>query len=96
MNKKQIASRISDKVGITKIQAEQVIDVFLDAITEALTNQDKVRLVGFGNFVVRTRAGRVGRNPQTGVKMQIASSKSPAFVPGFNLKKAVKSKKTID
>jgi len=95
MNKKQLAGKIAEQHGVTKSQAEAIIDSLLNLISEALTKQDKVRLVGFGNFVVRTRAGRVGRNPQTGAKIQISSSKSPAFIPGFNLKKAVKVKKTI-
>jgi len=52
----------------------------------------KVRLVGFGNFFVRTRAGRTGRNPQTGEKITISPTKSAAFVPGINLKKVIRSK----
>ncbi|OGC06429.1 DNA-binding protein HU [candidate division WOR-1 bacterium RIFOXYD2_FULL_36_8] len=95
MNKKELAQKVANQVGITKSKAEQVIDSTLNSITESLVNQEKVRLVGFGNFVVRTRAGRIGRNPQTGQKIDISSSKSPAFVPGFNLKKAVKNKSTI-
>ncbi|MBI5700960.1 HU family DNA-binding protein [Candidatus Saganbacteria bacterium] len=92
MNKKQLAGKVANQVGITKSKAEQIIDSALNFITEELVAGRKVRLVGFGNFVVRTRAGRVGRNPQTGAKIQITSSKSPAFVPGFNLKKSVKRK----
>ncbi|OGC18614.1 DNA-binding protein [candidate division WOR-1 bacterium RIFOXYC2_FULL_37_10] len=95
MNKKELAQKVADQVGITKIKAEQIIDATLNLITEELVNQKKVRLVGFGNFVVRTRAGRVGRNPQTGEQIKISSSKSPAFVPGFNLKKSVKGKRSI-
>ncbi len=92
MNKKQLAGKVANQMGITKADAERIIDSALSFISEALIKGDKIRLVGFGNFVVRTRAGRVGRNPQTGDKMQISSSKSPAFVPGINLKKAIKGK----
>jgi len=49
-------------------------------------------LVGFGNFVVRKRKGRIGRNPQTGATITIGESRCPAFVPGINLKKTVKGK----
>lgn len=93
MNKKQLAGKVGNAVGITKAKAEQVLDAALTVIAEALKHGEKVRLVGFGNFVLRTRAGRIGRNPQTGAKIQISSSKSPAFVPGSNLKKLVKAKK---
>ena len=92
MNKRQLAGKVANQMGITKADAEKIFDSALGFISEALVKADKVRLVGFGNFVVRTRAGRVGRNPQTGEKIKISSSKSPAFVPGINLKKIVKGK----
>jgi len=92
MNKKKLAADVSKRVGMRKMKVEQVIDSTLDCITEALTRGQKVRLVGFGNFLVRSRAARVGRNPQTGEKISIPVSKAPAFVPGINLKKAIKVK----
>jgi len=93
MNKKQLAGKVAAKLGKKKLVVEQVIDAMLDTMTEALVKEEKVRLVGFGNFLVRARAARVGRNPQTGDKISIPVSKAPAFVPGINLKKAIKSNK---
>ncbi|MFH1386432.1 MAG: HU family DNA-binding protein [bacterium] len=90
MNKKQLAGKVANKSDLTKAEAERLIDLVLGTITEALNNNEKVRLVGFGNFVVRKRKGRIGRNPQTGEKITIGESKCPAFVPGINLKKTVK------
>jgi DNA-binding protein HU-beta len=92
MNKKQLAGKVGAKMDLSKAEAERIIDSTLNSISEAMVAGDKVRLVGFGNFVVRKRKGRVGRNPQTGEKITIGESKSPAFVPGINLKKAIKSK----
>ena len=92
MNKKQLAGRVANIADLTKAEAERIIDATLNSIADALVKGEKVRLVGFGNFVVRTRKGRVGRNPQTGEKITIGQSKAPAFVPGINLKKAVKGK----
>jgi DNA-binding protein HU-beta len=92
MNKKQLAGRVGNKMKITKAKAESIIDATLAVISEALIRGEKVRLVGFGNFLVRGRKGRIGRNPQTGEKITIGESKAPAFVPGINLKKAVKGK----
>lgn len=92
MNKKQLAGKVANKVDVTKAFAEEMIDAILATITETLKSGDKIRLVGFGNFVVRTRKGRIGRNPQTGEKITIGSSKSPAFVPGINLKGTIKGK----
>lgn len=92
MNKKQIASKIGEKMDITKLKAEKILDLFFDIVAEALTKSEKVRLVGFGNFVIRTRAGRIGRNPQTGEKITISSTKLPAFVPSLKLKKQIREK----
>ena len=92
MNKKQLAGKVGSKMKITKAKAERIIDAALGFISEALVAGEKVRLVGFGNFLVRKRKGRIGRNPQTGEKITIGESKAPAFVPGINLKKAVKGK----
>lgn len=95
MNQKQLADRVAAKLAdskVKKVMAEKVIEASLNVITEAMAKGEKVRLVGFGNFLVRTRASRVGRNPQTGAQINIPQSKSPAFVPGINLKKAIKGK----
>jgi len=92
MNKKQLAGRMAEKTDLSKAEAERIINVALNSISEALIKGEKVRLVGFGNFVVRKRKGRVGRNPQTGEKITIGETKSPGFVPGINLKKAIKGK----
>jgi DNA-binding protein HU-beta len=92
MNKKQLARKVAKDMKLTKAEAENIIDSALKHISEALIKGEKVRLVGFGNFLVRTRAGRTGRNPQTGEKIVIHPTKSPAFVPGVNLKASIRGK----
>jgi DNA-binding protein HU-beta len=92
MNQKQLAGRIAKSLGMKKTVVDRVVESMLSEIAAALSKSEKVRLVGFGNFLVRSRAARVGRNPQTGEKISIPVSKAPAFVPGINLKKTVKSK----
>ena len=92
MNKKQLAGKIASDSDMTKAEAERFIDLMLGVITNALLAGEKVRLVGFGNFIIRKRKGRIGRNPQTGAQITIGESKSPGFVPGINFKKAVKGK----
>jgi DNA-binding protein HU-beta len=66
-----------------------VVDSVLNTISEALKNGEKVTLIGFGNFEVRERAARTGRNPQTGEEIQIEASKVPAFKPGKQLKELI-------
>lgn len=89
MNKAELIEQVAKKTGKTKKEAGQAVDAILHAISEALKSGDKVTLIGFGNFEVRERAARTGRNPQTGEEIQIEASKIPAFKPGKKLKEAV-------
>lgn len=91
MNKRQLAGKLSGTINITRIKAEQIVDTILECISDGLKAGEKIRLVGFGNFVVRSRKGRIGRNPRTGEKMNIGPSYIPTFIPGINLKKIIKS-----
>jgi DNA-binding protein HU-beta len=65
------------------------LNAVTDAITDSLSKGDNVAITGFGNFLVRDRAARTGRNPQTGATIQIKASKVPAFKAGKTLKEAV-------
>ena len=73
----------------TKKSAEASINAVVDVIAETLAKGDKIQLVGFGSFEVRSRAARKGRNPQTGKEMKIAAKKAPVFKAGKALKDAV-------
>ncbi len=75
---------------LTKKDATAAVDAVFSTIQDALANGEKVQLIGFGNFEVRERAARKGRNPQTGEEIEIPASKVPAFKPGKALKDAVK------
>ncbi|MFP7225612.1 HU family DNA-binding protein, partial [Priestia filamentosa] len=68
----------------------KAVDALFKTISDTLSKEEKIQLIGFGTFEVRERAARTGRNPQTGEEMQIAASKVPAFKPGKELKEAVK------
>lgn len=91
MNKSELISAVAEKSELSKKDATTAVEAVFDSITSALKNGDKVQLIGFGNFEVRERAARKGRNPQTGEEIEIAASKVPAFSPGKNLKEAVKN-----
>lgn len=90
MNKTDLINSVSESAEISKKDATSAVDAVFDSIMEALKKGDKVNLIGFGNFEVRERAARKGRNPQTGEEIDIAASKVPAFKPGKTLKEAVK------
>lgn len=90
MNKTELVNVVSEKAEISKKDAAKAVDAVFDSIIEALANDDKVQLIGFGNFETRERSARKGRNPQTGEEIEIAASKVPAFKPGKQFKDAIK------
>lgn len=92
MNKTELVNAVSEKSGLSKKDSTKAVDSLFDTIAEALKDGDKVSLIGFGNFEVRDRAARKGRNPQTGAEIDIPASKTPAFKPGKALKDAVSGK----
>jgi DNA-binding protein HU-beta len=89
MTKADLIAKVAE-IGITKKQAGPAVDAVMDAIKGALANGEKVSLVGFGNFSVKERKARAGRNPRTGKKIKIKAKKVPAFSAGKGLKDAVK------
>ncbi|MFE8702671.1 non-specific DNA-binding protein Hbs [Cytobacillus sp. FJAT-54145] len=90
MNKTELINAVAEASELSKKDATKAVDAVFDTILNALKNGDKVQLIGFGNFEVRERAARKGRNPQTGEEIEISASKVPAFKPGKALKDAVK------
>jgi DNA-binding protein HU-beta len=89
MNKAELIEAIADSADLTKADAGRALDGMIDAITAALRKGETVSLVGFGSFVVKERAERQGRNPQTGDSITISAAKIPSFKPGKALKDAV-------
>lgn len=89
MNKADIVSKVAETTELSKKDVTKAVDAILDAIAEALQSGDKVQLIGFGNFEVRERSARKGRNPQTGEEIDIPASKVPAFKPGKALRDGV-------
>ncbi|WP_410514799.1 HU family DNA-binding protein [Paenibacillus sp. BR2-3] len=90
MNKSDLINAVTEATELPKKDVTKAVDAVFEAITEALQGGDKVQLVGFGNFEVRERSARKGRNPQTGEEIEIPSSKVPAFKPGKALKDGIK------
>jgi len=89
VNKSQLVDKISEGADLSKAAAGRALDSFIEAVGEALQSGDQVSLVGFGTFLLRERASRSGRNPQTGQTIEIAAAKIPAFKAGKALKDAV-------
>lgn len=89
MNKSELIEAIAASADISKAAAGRALDAVTDSITDSLKKGDQVALVGFGTFVVKERAARTGRNPQTGKPIEIAAAKIPSFKAGKALKDAV-------
>jgi len=90
MTKEDIIQAIVKKIGISKTQANDCLNVLLDEITKALSRNEEVVLTGFGRFKVVQRKERDGRNPKTGEAIKIAAKNAPVFKAGTVLKDAVK------
>ena len=89
MNKTELIAAVAEKAELSKKDAEAAITAAVEAITGALIEGEKVQLVGFGSFEVKTRAARVGRNPKTGEEIPISEARLPVFKAGKALKDAV-------
>jgi DNA-binding protein HU-beta len=93
MNKAELAQAIADKVGVSKKEAEEMVASFVNIVTTTLTTGGEVTIAGFGAFSAKTRAGRVGVNPQNPTeKIQIPPVTVPKFKAGKGLKDALKGR----
>ncbi|MFZ4666996.1 MAG: HU family DNA-binding protein [Prochlorotrichaceae cyanobacterium] len=89
MNKGELVDRIADRASVTKKQADAVLSAVIEVIVDAVSEGEKVTLVGFGSFEKRYRKAREGRNPKTRTKMLIPETYVPAFSAGKQFKEKV-------
>ena len=91
MNKSDLIDRLAQATGGSRGDAEKMLNSFIDVVTESLRKGEDVTITGFGAFTVSNRAARMGINPQTGERVQIAASKAPKFKAGKGFKDAIKN-----
>ena len=89
MNKAELVKAMADETGLSQKDTEKVLNSFVNQVSNALEQKNKVQLVGFGTFETRERAERTGRNPQTNEEIKIPASTVPAFKAGKALKEKV-------
>ena len=89
MNKTELIAAVAAKSGLTKKDAERVVNATFETVTETLKKGDKVQISGFGVFEAKAREARVGRNPRTKEEIKIPASKLPVFKAGKALKDTV-------
>ncbi len=89
MNKAELVKAMADETGLSQKDAEKALNSFVNQVSSALEQKDKVQLIGFGTFETRERSERTGRNPQTNEEITIPASTVPAFKAGKALKDRV-------
>lgn len=82
MNKTELISAVAEKTGLSKKDADNAVNVMLDTIIASVAKDEKVQIVGFGTFELRTRSERQGRDPRTNSPITIPASRVPAFKAG--------------
>ena len=89
MTKADIVEMIYERVGFSKKESAEIVETIFEVIKEALVSGEKVKFSGFGNFIVREKNARKGRNPQTGAEIQLAARRVLTFKPSLVLKNAL-------
>jgi integration host factor subunit alpha len=89
MTKSDIIEAVYEQVGFSKKEAAEVVELVFDTMKDTLGSGEKIKISGFGNFVVRAKRARVGRNPQTGKSITIAARRVLTFKPSQVLKDAL-------
>lgn len=90
MTKADLVAYVAKKASLTAKAAKEAVNAVFGAVTDTLKKGDRVVVTGFGTFMVRSRAARKGRNPQTGAPINIPARKTPGFTAGKALKKAIR------
>ncbi len=89
LTKAEVAEHLFEKVGLSKRDAKEMVEIFFEEIRETLESGEQVKLSGFGNFDLRQKSERPGRNPKTGEDIPILARKVVTFRPGQKLKSRV-------
>lgn len=91
LTKADIADMLFEDLGLNKREAKEIVELFFEEIRTALENNEQVKLSGFGNFDLRTKNSRPGRNPKTGEEIPISARRVVTFKPGQKLKARVEN-----
>lgn len=95
MTKADIIEQIYEKVGFSKKESSEIVELVFDTIKETLERGEKIKISGFGNFLVRSKRARTGRNPQTGESIEIAPRRVLTFRPSQVLKQALNKSEVV-
>ena len=91
LTKSQMADRLFEELGLNKREAKEIVELFFEEVRAALERNEQVKLSGFGNFDLRDKRERPGRNPKTGEEIPITARRVVTFRPGQKLKARVEA-----
>lgn len=91
LTKADLAEKLYDELGLNKREAKELVELFFEEIRRSLENNEQVKLSGFGNFDLRDKSQRPGRNPKTGEEIPISARRVVTFRPGQKLKAKVEA-----
>jgi integration host factor subunit alpha len=91
LTKAEMAERLFEELGLNKREAKEMVEVFFEEVCQSLENNQPVKLSGFGNFDLRNKRERPGRNPKTGEEIPITARRVVTFKPGQKLKARVET-----
>ncbi len=91
LTKAQMADRLFEELGLNKREAKEIVEMFFNEIRNSLERNEQVKLSGFGNFDLREKGERPGRNPKTGEEIPISARRVVTFRPGQKLKARVEA-----
>lgn len=95
MTKADMAELLFERIGLSKREAKDIVEAFFNQVTQCLVQGEEVKLSGFGNYQVRTKAPRPGRNPRTGEEVPIAARRVVTFHASNKLKGSVQEQKIV-
>lgn len=93
MNRAELAKCISQKICKTQLDANKMIEAFIEVVKDSMVKGDSVKIAGFGTFGVSSRKSRLARNPKTGEELIVPARSVPSFKPGRELKTLVSTSK---
>jgi integration host factor subunit alpha len=91
LTKADLADRLFEELGLTKRESKEMVEIFFEEIRSSLEENEHVKLSGFGNFDLRNKSERPGRNPKTGEEIPISARRVVTFRPGQKLKQRVEA-----
>lgn len=95
MNRAELIEALAEKSGLSKQKAKKVLESYMEIVTEKMSQNEEIALIGFGTLIPRPQSSRMARNPKTGTPVRIKARTTVKFKPGKFLLEAIKDRKSV-